>query len=226
MIQIPVPLILTSDFPSSSNGAVLTRILRTNENPHVAWVPPLTAVGNAKFADAQERFKSLGISKLEFCDIDQEPNDAQLGGLDQYDVLYFTGGDPLVFRQNIQRSGVSIGIRNCLAAGRLIVAASGGAMQFTTNVSLYRLLTQSVEKVAADHSAYAALGLVEYELLPHLNTLDEEFLVKVRRYSEVVSSDIVALEDGAAMIHENDGSVSCIGRGVRFRGGREVAVEL
>ena len=99
-------------------------------------------------------------------------------------------------------------------------------MQFTTNVSVYRLLTQSVEKVAADHSAYAALGLVEYELLPHLNRLDEEFLVKVRRYSEVVSSDIVALEDGAAMIHENDGSVSCIGRGVRFRGGRQVAVEL
>ena len=221
-----MPLILTSDFPSSSNDAVLARILRANENPRVAWVPPITAVGKAKFADAQERFKSLGVSRLEFCDVDQVPDNGQRGGLDQVDVIYFTGGDPLVFRQNIQRSGIPRAIKNCLAAGRLVLGASGGAMQFTTNVSVYRLLAQSVETVAAEHPGYAALGLVEYELLPHLNGLDEEFLAKVRRYSESLSSDIVALEDGAAMIHESNGKVSCIGRGVRFRAGRQVAVEL
>ena len=217
-------LALSSDFPSSPNDAILQRIRRTSENPRIAWVPPLTSLGRQKFPAAQALFKSLGVSRLEFCDIDEEPNESRLATLDQYDVVYFTGGDPLIFRERIERSGISTGIKNCLTAGRLIVAASGGAMQFATNVSLYRLLSHPVEAVTADHPAHLALAIVPYELLPHLNRLDQDFLAKVQRYSETISSDIVALEDGAAMIHFDDGDAACIGRGVRFRGGKPTPI--
>ena len=212
-------LALTSDFPSSANGAVLARLRETAASPRVAWIPPLTSTGREKFPGAQAQFRSLGVSGLEFCDIDDEPDEIQLAELDRYDAVYFTGGDPLVFRRNIDRSGIEEGIRRCVSAGRLLVGASGGAMQVTPNVSLYRLLSEPVTTVIAERDSYAGLGLVTYELLPHLNRLDQTFLDKVQRYSERVPCDIVELEDGAAMIHTSEGEVRCVGRGARFRNG-------
>lgn len=190
----------------------------------MAWVPPLTATGRERFDAAQAQFRSLGIARLEFCDIDEQPDERQLSQLDRFDVVYFTGGDPLVFRRNIERSGIARGIEKCLAAGRLIVAASGGAMQFTKNLSLYRLLSTPIDTVVAERDAFAGLGIVPYELLPHLNRLDAPFLDKVQRYSERVGGDVVALDDGAAMIHVQ-ADTRCIGHGMRFRGGVATAVE-
>ena len=97
-------------------------------------------------------------------------------------------------------------------------------MQFTPNVSLYRLLSAAVDTVVAERSDYCGLGLVDYELLPHLNRLDQAFIARVQRYSERVPCDIVALEDGAAIVHTDDGA-RCIGRAVRFRDGVRSVIE-
>jgi hypothetical protein len=58
-------------------------------------------MGRERFPAAQELFKSHGFSDLEYCDIDEEPDEGQLARLDQYDVVYLTGGDPIGFRRNI-----------------------------------------------------------------------------------------------------------------------------
>ena len=98
-------------------------------------------------------------------------------------------------------------------------------MQFTNNVSLFRLLTKTVVDVVAERDEYEALGIVNYELLPHVNRLDAPFLEKVQHYSERGPNDVVGLEDGAALIQEEDGSYRCVGRAVRFRGGVRTAIE-
>lgn len=140
-----VKLALTSDFPSTVIDEVLARIRATAATPRVAWIPPQTGTGRERFPSARARFQSLGISNVELCDIDEAPDEQQLAHLDEYDVLYFTGGDPLVFRANMARRRVGDAVKRCLAAGRLVVGASGGAMQLTQNVSLYRLLSRPVE---------------------------------------------------------------------------------
>ena len=94
--------------------------------------------------------------------------------------------------------------------GRLVVAASGGAMQFTINVSLFRLLTKTVVDVVAERDEFEALGIVIYELLPHMNKLDEHFLDKVQHYSERIGNDVLGLEDGAALIHQEAGFSRCV----------------
>src|SRR5262245_4629999 len=219
-------LVLTSNFPSTSTDAVSECFRSAGANPLVAWIPPLTSKGRERFPSAQQVFQSFGVAALEFCDIDQEPDERQLTRLDRYDALYFAGGDPLVFRRNIERSGMAEGLRAFLSSGRLVVAASGGAMQFTANVSLYRLLATPVDVVVDEHAAYAGLGVARYELLPHVNTLDPAFVDKVQRYSERVPCDIVALEDGAAILHESGRRFRCVGRAVRFRDGVAAAIEI
>ncbi|MCB9155525.1 MAG: Type 1 glutamine amidotransferase-like domain-containing protein [Caldilineaceae bacterium] len=218
-------LLLTSDFPSTANDVVAEQMRNLGARPRVAWIPPVTSEGKARFQAAQDTFRALGVADLEYCDIDQEADAAQLAQLDRYDALYLTGGNPLEFRSNMIKNGLMERIRQYVADGRLVIAASGGAMQFTRNVSLFRLVHNPVAAVLAAHNEYKALGMVDYELLPHLNKLPPPFLDKVQRYSASVPHDIVALADGAVLIHEVAGSYRWVGQAVRFRDGVQKPME-
>lgn len=218
-------LALTSDFPSTANPDVVARIQAVGRSPRVACVAPSTSTGRPRFPLAQVAFRSFGVERLEYVDIDSEPNAPQFALLDRYDVVYLTGGDPVVFRQNLLRTGLATRLREFASAGRLIVGASGGAMQLTRNVSLFRLLSGSVDEVVSNRVEFDGLDLVGYEILPHLNKHDASFLEKVRRYSELVPHDVVALEDGAAMVFDDDGDCRCFGQAVRYRGGVRESIE-
>ncbi len=212
-------LILTSDFPSTANPAVCNRMRRCIRSPKIAWISPFTRPGRDRYPSAQELFASCGFPNLEYCDIDEEPDDGQLARLDDFDIIYLTGGDPIRFRHNIERTALRSRLQKCLEAGRLIMGASGGAMQLTANVSLFRLTSMTVEEVIADRDGYKALGFAAYELLPHLNRFEPPFLERVRRYSEWVSHDIIAVADGAATLHASGDRFTCVGRAARFRRG-------
>jgi peptidase E len=212
-------LILTSDFPSTGNEAVFDHLRAGRAHPRIAWIPPFTDLGRQRFARANDLFGSRGFGELEYCDIDEEADEAQLSRLEDYDILYLSGGDPLRFRTNMQRSGLSHHLPRFLAAGRMVIAASGGSMQLTRNVSLFRLRAATLDEVFADRTEYAGLALVGYELLPHVNRFPPAFLEAVRQYSERVDHDIIALADGAAVLHTSRDTYRCVGEAARFRKG-------
>ncbi len=219
VVRMKMKLVLTSDLPSTGNDRVFDWMRATSARPRIAWIPPFTDSGHKRFAPAQTRFASHGFDRLEYCDIDEEINLIQLSQLASYDIIYLAGGDPIRFRRNILRSGLSGWLQQCLGAGRLVVAASGGSMQLTQNVSLFRLLSATIDEVLANRTDYQALGLVAYEILPHLNTCDLNFLQQVRRYSERVEHDIIGLHDGAAVLHTSRDDYYFVGQVQRFRNG-------
>jgi dipeptidase E len=212
-------LALTSDLPSTANQAVFDLMRNRHPHPRIAWIAPFTSTGREYFPIAQNQFSAYGFSNLEYCDIDEKPDEMQLAALDQYDIIYLAGGDPIGFRRNILRSRLSTLLRKSIEAGCLVVAASGGSMQLTTNISLFRLLTTPVEEVLAERREYDALGIVDYEILPHVNRLEPSFLEKVRRYSERIAHDVFGLADGAALLYINGEDYSCAGQVTRFRQG-------
>jgi peptidase E len=219
-----VPLILTSNFPSTDNDEVAEWIRRTATAPRVVWIPPSTITGRVRFQSAEDVWRALGVPRLEYCDIDEAPDAALIADLDAYDVIYLSGGEPVAFRDALRQCGIDQQLRRCLANGRLIVAASGGAMQLTANVSLFRLLSAPVDVVVAERDQFLAMSVVEYEILPHFNTFDKAFVTKVRQYSEAVQNDILALADGAAIVHASDRAFTCIGPVVRIHGGVQSVV--
>ena len=87
-------LVLTSDFPSTTDDVVIAHIRNVGVRPRVAWVPPFTSSGRERFPAAQAVFQSLGVPTLDYCDIDQEPNESQLDGLNQYERDLPDGGRP------------------------------------------------------------------------------------------------------------------------------------
>ncbi len=92
-------------------------------------------------------------------------------------------GNSIAFRKDLTQSGFLTRLRDFVESGGQIVAASGGAMQITPNLSLYPLLTADVDHVLRVRDSYEGLNLVGFEFLPHLNKHDARFLEKARRYS-------------------------------------------
>jgi peptidase E len=218
-------LALTSDFPSTAIGEVFDFMRLSGPRPRIAWMPPFTRTGRECFPLAQALFAAQGFADLEFCDIDDDPNQEQLARLERYDVIYLSGGDPIGFRKNLHRSGADAGLRRFRDAGLPMVGASGGAMQLTKNVSLYCLLTSSLDEVLRDRKNYEGLGFVDYELLPHLNRFEPSFVETVRRYSKGVSHDVIGLADGAALLHYGLDAYRVHGRAVLFRHGEIMQIE-
>lgn len=212
-------LALTSDFPSTANHVVFDFMRQVNPHPRIVWVPPFTEMGHKNFPNAQYLFRINGFSHLEYCDIDQEPNKEQLAHLDQYDCIYLTGGDPIGFQRNINQVGLTKKLITYLRTGRMIVAASGGSMQFTKNVSLFRLLDLTLDEVIESRGEHKALCIVDYEILPHINRFEPPFLEKVRRYSELVDNDVLGLADGAAILHSDTTNYKCVGKAISFHKG-------
>jgi peptidase E len=212
-------LILTSDFPSTPTPQIVERLRAVAGNPRIAWIPPFSDAEGTFFADARARFGALGFDQLELVDIDEDRDDVQIAYLHEFDIIYLSGGDPVRFRYNAMRAGLAGRLRQCAAIGRTVIGASGGALLLTPNVSLYRLQHESVSDVVATRARFDALGGVDYELLPHAGTWDEAFMNKLRAYSDAIDSDIVALADGAAMIHSLEGAVQPVGSIIRYRKG-------
>jgi peptidase E len=212
-------LILTSDFPSTADERVVARMRSAARDPRIAWIPPFTDGARSHFREASARFSALGFNQLELVDIDDERDEVQIAYLHEFDVIYLSGGDPVRFRHNAIRSGLSGRLRQCIAADHLVVAASGGALLLTPNVSLFRLQNEPLEEVLATRDRFAALAAVSYELLPHLHRWDAAFLAKVRSYSQGVEHDIIGLADGGAMFHSGDDDVAGAGTIRRYRKG-------
>ena len=211
-------LLLTSDFPLSRNEIILEHIRSEVTNPRIAWIPPFSGEGHERFPQAKEYFKSFGFTNLDFIDIDEDPDERQLDNLNKYDVIYLTGGNPIGFKRNIHQSGLESRLLHLITEDLLIMGASGGSMPFTKNVSLFRLVTETVDEVFTDYSEYKALNIVDYELLPHLNKMESSFLQKVKEYSKRINHDIISIDDGSALFHTN-GNLRYIGKVVRFRNG-------
>ena len=217
-------LLLTSDFPLSRNKVILEHIRSKCTNPRIAWIPPFTKEGHERFPKAKESFKSFGFTKLDFVDINEDVDERQLDYLNKYDVIYLTGGNPISFKENILQSGLESRLFNLIAEDLLIMGASGGSMQFTKNVSLFRLVTETVEQVVRDHSNYEALNIVNYELLPHFNNMESSFIEKVSEYSKYIDHDIVSITDGSAIFHNNN-EIIYIGNTVRFHDGDMITIK-
>jgi peptidase E len=200
-----VNLALASDFPNTPNEAVCAALRSGAAQPRIAWIAPATPERAALLARAKREFAGLGFWRLESIAAGT-PGGERAVRLDEYDVVYVSGGDPIGLRNDLLRGGLMAALAERVRNGRCLVAASGGAMLLAQNLSLSRVDRVPEERVIADRERFRAIGAAPFELLPHLNRVGTELLDKVARYSALTQCDVLALADGAAWLCDDDGA--------------------
>ena len=81
------------------------------------------------------------------------------------------------------------------------------------------MLTETLDEAFANRGGYQALGVVSYELLPQLNRFEPSFVEAVLPDSEQVPHDVIALADGAAVVHATGDEYRQVGEAARCRDG-------
>ncbi len=224
MVYRDLNLVLTSNLPSMSIEAVYQLMRQTGEQPRIVWIPPFKDIGNKRFAAAKELFEAHGFERLESFSMGGGEAESSTQ-IEDFDIIYLSGGDPIKFRANLIENNLTTHLQNCIANGKMVVASSGGSMQLTQNISVFRLINLKVDQVIAQRSEYEALGIVPYEFLPHLNAHSESFLEKVRQYSRAIDHPVIGVEDGGALMHKSRDNYQLTGRALIFRHGDIESIE-
>jgi Peptidase family S51 len=195
-------VMLSSNFPRPGNEAIAAR-LRLEGVERFHWLAG---------SPDEQRFKRAyaEFAAHDFFDVKAvAAGTLDIGGLSAADGLYLSGGDPLTFSAALARSTVAAQLARFTEPW--LLGASGGSMQFTPNISLFRLQQHSVAQVLQQRNRFAALGIVAFEVLPHSDRHPASLLNAVRSYSEGVDNDVWCLADGAALWQDATGSLSAIG---------------
>ena len=206
-------LVLTSNLPRQGNTEVARHLIERASVKSLTWTSARPNEGVRR--EARDDFKSLGFREVVQLSLaDKFPSQSDITS-----AAYLSGGDPIEFREALIASTFDNWLTGAYQAGRVLLGASGGAMQFTSNVSLFRLIELDLDSVLEQRANYRGLGLVPFEILPHFERHSPEFIEKVRRYSERVNNDIWCLPDGSAIAVVGNGQAVPIGNPKRLVAG-------
>lgn len=205
-------LLLMSNVPAEGNSE-LSRLLQSKlVGASVLLIPP-SLEDRHRLEVTSATMRAYGARTVASLDLQAEKQ--SVSRVDQADVVMLTGGDPLLFSKNLRESGIDRSIVKRIDRGAPVFAASGGAMQLTPNVSIFRLRELETGPVLEERRDHAALGVVDFEILPHSNRADPTLFDRVRRYAQRTNVDLVLLADGAALVMNAD-SQYAIGPVERF----------
>jgi hypothetical protein len=184
-------VVLTSNFPRAGNEAVAAIVHRECADGGWAWLSP--RAGAHRFEDARRELASYGLGDV--VALSSGLADSSAAGR----ALILSGGEPIGYREEVLQAQAHRWWPQRAPSSGLVVAASGGAMLLTLNVSSFRLLTCNVETVVNERDAYPALEWVPFEVLPHANRQTPSFVEKVARYAAPTGARVWCHPDGAAV---------------------------
>ncbi|WP_428769859.1 Type 1 glutamine amidotransferase-like domain-containing protein [Treponema sp. HNW] len=148
---------------------------------------------------ARKLWKKMNAKIVEV-EISSAPPDDIRKAFENADIIYFTGGNTFFLIDRIRRTGVDTLIQKHLAAGKLYVGESGGAIICAKELSYI----MPMDKVPEDFSQkdYSGLNLIDFYVVPHY--LCPPFTKCSRQIlEEYPDLNIDAINNSEAIIVEN-----------------------
>lgn len=130
---------------------------------------------------AQKQFLDLGYEKVDFLDLETNPET----NLDNYATVYVCGGNTFKLLKAVQESNFESEVRKLLNRGGLYIGASAGALLLTPTIQIAGEVSPDENLVGL--TDLNSFGLVDFEFLPHYETsMDDE----INTYKNKTSNEI------------------------------------
>ena len=219
-------LVLYSDQGIRDNDKVDARLLSliNKPNPKFGYIPSCGDKERKFFYENCEYYRRLGVKDFLFFDLGDEFNPSQKDELLSCDLIHLSGGDPLSFIKNIKERDFVDVFRDFTRQGGILAGVSGGCLQLTRSVALYKTFIGDLDAITLDdYIRLRGLNLVDFEFLPHYNRWNEDFIDVVKRYSVKFNSVIYACRDGDGILVHDD-EIEFIGNIIIIENGLETMV--
>ena len=190
-------LLLTSSFSATADR--LPAFLEGSpENHTVAFIltANLPQRSDSYVQEARQTFTNMGcrIDDLEVSTADPE---TMRHSLENDDLIYLSGGNTFFLLQELRRSGAADLIRQQVGQGKPYIGESAGAV--VTGPDTGFLDAMDSRSAAPDLDSTTGLGLVDFRLLPHLDS--EPFAEVTRKILDRYGDDepMVAISNTQAV---------------------------
>lgn len=215
-------LVFYSDQGHKNNARVDAKLLSLLRKPSVkvGYIPSGGDKKRKYYTENCEYYKKLGFEDFFFFDLDDEYDELRINELLSCNIIHLSAGDPLYFVQNIKKRNFVNVLRYFVDQGGILVGVSGGSLQLTKTVAIYKSSIGNLRDVTyEDYLGLSALNLVDFEFLPHYNRWSQDFIDTVKAYSAKFSCLIYACRDGDGILVNNNeiefiGNITKIENGV------------
>ena len=139
-----------------------------------------------------------------FFDIYSEFQYSNIDELLTCDIIHLSAGNPIEFRNAIEKRNMKKVLCDYYNQGRNIVGVSGEAVQLGKSIKLFQMFIGDKEE------ELEALQLVDFEFLPHYNRWNKEYIKDVYNYAEATRTTIYVANHGDGLIVE-DNNIQMVG---------------
>lgn len=142
--------------------------------------------------NVKENFLSIGAKKTDIIDLDNN----NLMTMLEYDIIYVLGGNPtylIELNKNIKFKEVLL---KFLEKG-IYIGESAGSMILSDDLKwVYTVKKGTKSKYNIELDTYKGLGIINFNIFPHWNRVDEKLIEKTINYEKENNIKITKLNDG------------------------------
>jgi dipeptidase E len=189
-----------------------------NTNPVIAYIPSNGDPDRTHYSKQLSYYQQYGLKDLLFFDVTEDFEEGLLERVMQCDAIHLSGGNPIIFRDNLLKRGLNSFLIDYYQRGGNLIGVSGGAVQLGESAALYKLFQKGLTDALQSKFQLQTLQLASFEFLPHYDRWSPSFAKLVEEYSVKTGKTVYAADDGAGIIVE-EGKLSFIGNIKRIEKG-------
>ncbi|MCT6810950.1 MAG: Type 1 glutamine amidotransferase-like domain-containing protein [Bifidobacterium sp.] len=190
-------LLLTSSFSATADR--LPAFLEDSPKNHMVAFIPTANLPQRSDGYVQEARKTFTDMDCRIDDLEVSTADPETirRSLEEDDLIYLSGGNTFFLLQELRRSGAADLIRQQVNQGKPYIGESAGAV--VTGPDIGFLDAMDPRSAAPDLDSTTGLGLVDFRLLPHLDS--EPFAEVTRKILDRYGDDapMVAINNSQAV---------------------------
>lgn len=156
-----------------------------------------------RIIEAKATFSKLGVEKVDCLDIDVE----NIERLDQYDVIYIGGGDPVYLLDALRRTGADSVLAKLAEEDVLVIGVSAGSLVLGPHLHIVEWFTPHL--LPDKKFNLKGLGLFDFPIMPHADREDifpgdESIENALIRFEAEFDGPVVRLKDENVLILDDE----------------------
>ncbi|WP_257131978.1 Type 1 glutamine amidotransferase-like domain-containing protein [Bacillus pseudomycoides] len=105
----------------------LLRLLN-KENPSIAYLRSSSDETGKYFNNVVKYYRDLGISKVEYFDLDKEYDERKVNNIFNYDAIHLSGGNTFRFLNSLRKRNLLHSLKSYVENGGVLIGVSAGSI--------------------------------------------------------------------------------------------------
>ena len=178
----------------------LLRLLN-KKNPSIGYIPSCSDLTRKYFNPKVQYYNELGISDIQYFDLDKEYNEAKINDVFNCDAIHLSGGNTFYFLHLLRKRNLIKLLKLYVEQGGILIGISAGSIIVTKTIDIAQFGDENL--VGIDDKS--SLGLVDFEFMPHWSEDESiKYLDLLKDYSKSKNTTVYACADSDGIVIDGD----------------------